>query len=287
MKKTPTEHRLSLAFIDGTMFCAIGLIVFLAGCGSMELASRWSEQKPVLDGNTAEWADKSITIENKKLTLGLMNDSTFVYLMLATNDRQYSRMLMARGLTVWFDASGGREKTFGVHYPLGITAGRPQRSSDISRDAETFDSQLQANAPLTDLEILGPGKEDRHKMPIMATGGIQAKAIFAAGSFVYELKVPFPDDSRFPFSIRSKAGTKIGVGLETPDFESQGGEQGGFGGGGGGGRGGGGGGRGGRGGGGGGSMGSNPERVSGAASPLKVWLSVQLASPDSATSKSN
>jgi len=97
---------------------------------------------------------------------------------------------------------------------------------------------------------------------------------------VYELKVPLGDGGSHPFAIGTKAGEKIGVGVEAPTMPSpeklsegmSGGRGEGGGGGYGGGGFGGGGGRGRRGGGGGGrgSSGSQGE-------PFKMWAKVQLA----------
>ena len=133
-----------------------------------------------------------------------------------------------------------------------------------------------------ELEIEGPGKDDHHRMTLAESGGVEAQFRTSNDILVYELKVPLSDNGSHPFAIGTKAGTLIGVGIETstalnPALRSEsvgeggGGERGGgMGEGGGGGRGR----RGGRGGGGGRSSSGDQGE------PFKMWAKVQLAEQD-------
>ncbi len=249
------------------------VLVLLGGCGSLQLSSRWPEQAIVVDGITGEWANKTTSIESKKLTVGFANDSNFVYMMLSTSDRALSHMLATQGLTVWFDPSGGRKETFGIHYPLGLFGGKSGGRGTETDVKDVF----RVSASMSELEILGARKDDTRRMSVLAAGDIQVRAKVDQTSFSYELRIPYATDERIPFSIRAKPGTPIGVGLTTPPAETADGSLSGSssaGGGGGGGRG-----RGGRGGGS--SMGSEPDRARQTVEPLSEWMTVQLMSPDS------
>jgi hypothetical protein len=266
------------------------------GCAStINLPSHWNENKIVVDGKSNEW-DVTYLIDDNKLVIGFVNDSNFVYLLLTTNDRPLATSLM-RGVTLWFDPQGGTEKTFGIRYPLGGTSPRGARH-ETGQESDTLvgRAELVGSVP-TELEILGPGKDERHKMQVMETGGIQANANLTGNSFVYEIKVPY--NEAYPFSIKTKPGSVIGLGLETAQARmsgkgqarggggggmkgggegggmgggSEGGaaEGGGYGGGGGGMRGGGRGSRGGRGG--------SGEKSSEATESLDLWIKVPLIS---------
>jgi len=259
-------------------FIVIIFAFAISGCAAtMHLPSHWNEHKIVVDGQNKEW-DITYLIDDNKLVIGFVNDSSFVYLLLATNDRGLA-MSMMRSLTVWFDPKGGTDHTFGIRYPLGGMFARGSRSGE-GEEADVSTPVERAGSGSTELEILGPGKDDRHRMQILETGGIQASVSHGGNSFVYELRVPF--SATYPFSIKSTLGSTIALGLETsqtsmPKREQsdgerrEGGEEGGEGGFGGGGmRGGGRGGRGGRGGYGG----------SGAAEQLDIWMKVPLVAKD-------
>lgn len=189
------------------------LASLFAGCGTtMHLPSHWPAQQIVVDGKNTEW-DHTYLIDDNKLVIGFVNDSSFVYLLLATNDRPLA-MSMMRGLTVWFDAKGGDEQTFGIHYPMGGMLRREERSGGVGTDESAEEPTGRFGLPPTELEMLGPGKDDRHKMQIMETGGILARYNITVNSFVYELRVPFTEGDQYPFAIRSKVGSVIGLGLE-------------------------------------------------------------------------
>ncbi len=195
-----------------TLIMLVGFAI--SGCGStMHLPSHWPDQRISVDGNNTEW-DRTYLIDDNKLVIGFVNDSSFVYLLLATNDRPLA-MSMRRGLTVWFDAHGGDDKTFGIHYPMGGTFSRNGRSGEGEKDELVFDPADQLTNPPTELEILGPSKEDHHRMQIMETGGILVKFSLSGNSFVYELRVPLAQGDQYPFAIHSNIGNVIGLGLET------------------------------------------------------------------------
>lgn len=246
--------------------------LLLSGCATLELASNWRADAVAIDGRMNEWGDKTVLIDNGKILMGIQNDSNFVYLMLSTNDRSLGRKLMSQGLTVWFDQKSGKDKTFGIRFPIGYRSAGVTPPDEDLRGAMPADQSRNASL-LRELEILGPGKEDHQRMAIMAAGGIDAKVSFSPGSFVYELKVPFLDNDRYPFSIRAQSGASLGLGLETPEISDrpdfQGGEGGGVGAAGGGRRG--------SSGRGQGPTGPDPERMREMMEPLKIWMKVQLA----------
>ena len=137
---------------------------------------------------------------------------------------------------------------------------------------------LKGGSSMSELELVRPGAEKPERVSVLAADGIQARVKYEDPAFVYELRIPYTADKKFPFSIGAHSGTVIGVGLETPDLGGSSGSGGGSPGATGGGRG-----RGGRGGGA--STGSEPDRIQEQAEPLNDWMRVQLLSPDSVRTK--
>jgi hypothetical protein len=206
---------LLLACIGGI----VASFVFSGCAATMHLTSHWPDQKIVVDGKKADW-DHTYLIEDNKLAIGFLNDSSFAYVMLATNDRDLA-MSMMRGLTVWFDPKGGSDETFGIRYPLGGGFPRGARQGEEEGSEPSPEMGGRFGAASTELEILGPAKDDKHRMQIMETGGIQAKYTFFGGSLVYELRVPYTEGDRYPFSIQAKLGSIVGLGLETAQGKFQ------------------------------------------------------------------
>lgn len=74
---------------------------------------------------------------------------------------------------------------------------------------------------MIELEILGPGKDERRMMPIAAAKGIDVNIRFSSGLLVYELKVALIHSAQHPYAIGAEAGKSIGIGLETSEVDRQ------------------------------------------------------------------
>ena len=258
-------------------------LFFLTGCGSIDLKSRWRDREITIDGKNTEWRYLNV-LDDKETSVGVLNDDDFIYLIFITTNRNVHNQVMRRGLTIWFDNDGGKDEKFGVHYPIGF--GGIRSAQDGGPEIDNEGQNLRKENSTDELEIIGPKKEDRHRMTLAETGGIEARYTTTNGVLVYEMKVPLLENSSHPFGIGTKSGVRIGVGAVTlvdrpserppQSIGESGGERGegaggrsgaGMGGRGGGGR---------RGGGG-------KRESSGSAEPFKMWAKVQLALNDSVT----
>lgn len=259
-------------------FVFLLMIPALSACKKLNLESPSLDREIIIDGNYDDWSGQMQLLEKDKISVGLMNDAEYLYLSLVTNDRQIRSQMMFMGFTLWLDPLGGKKKTFGIRFPIGMTEfGMSMREMREERNqAQMEDIFFQA---MYELEILGPDDGDRTRLGVSEIQGLEVKANPSRGSFVYELKLPLKAEGLYNYAINIEPGSLIGIGLETQEMDrgmmGDGMGSGGMGGGrdriGGGGRRGGGG-QGGRGGGMGGSGGRE------APQPLKVWAVVQLAS---------
>ncbi len=195
------------------------LFIFLLGCKKLELTSNWKDRVVTVDGENTEWQNKLTYIENKNVSIGLINDENSLYVCLITNDRQLQRQIMGMGFTLWFDSTGDKGKKFGIRFPLGLReSGMSGTRQGISGENSERFQELFENS-LTELEILGPGKYDVNRMAISELSGIDIHVGLFNGSFVYELKVPLAQGKDHPYAIGTKPGEKIGIGFETPEIK--------------------------------------------------------------------
>ncbi|MCH8961770.1 MAG: hypothetical protein IH820_10745 [Bacteroidetes bacterium] len=264
MKNSPTA----------TLTLLLLAAMLVGGCGSTTaLQSASPDREITVDGSTEDWQGALTPIEKKNLSLGVLNDGEFLYLALVTSDRQLINQMMIRGLTVWFDAEGGKGKTFGIRFPLGLMASGAQFSPREMQQNPDARREL-FEASLAELDILQ--SEDKSiRFPRQAVPRLHVMAKMNAGTLVYELQIPLRTGETHASAIDAEPGDVIGLGLETPEIDREAMRQGGRGGGGGrGGRGGGGrGGVGGRGGGGRGGRGAPQQQPE----SLKLWTTVELA----------
>jgi hypothetical protein len=250
------------------------LTFLLVGCGSskLELNSNWRDREITVDGKNADWLGAMLFFEEDNVSVGLLNDENFFYICMIAEDQFVRTQMMRQGFTLWFDPDGGKEKTFGIKYPIGMQASE----GDMRRDEQNLERSSQApRRPMIELEILGPGKDEQKKMLISEAKGIDIIVEFSSGMLVYELKVPLIQSEQHPYAIGAEAGSSVGIGLEMskmegPDMREQmsggrggGGPSGGM--------------RGGTGG-----RGMPGGGRSQMRKPLKIWAVVQLASNNSA-----
>lgn len=184
------------------------------GCGEAELKSSWRKAEVMIDGRNTEWRDSLTTLGGQHISLGLMNDSVYMYLGLITTDRTLQRQIMRQGITLWFDREGGKDRKFGIHYPIGgLGPGRNGEESGGEEGGE-FPREGFGTAP-GDVEIYGPSGTDHEQMTLMQTGGIDARSQISNGILVYEMKIPLSDKGDHPFAIGTRPGSTIGIGFET------------------------------------------------------------------------
>jgi hypothetical protein len=96
----------------------------MAGCGMIDLKSHWRNRPVVIDGKNTEWGNSLVLLDDKETSIGILNDSDFIYIGLVSTNRNLRNQVVRRGITFWFDVEGGKDEKFGVHYPLDFDAVR-------------------------------------------------------------------------------------------------------------------------------------------------------------------
>lgn len=194
-------------------------IMFLAACGSVEVDSAWRTNDIVVDGKTADWQGHLVEVKGTGVSVGVVNDAEYVYVGLSATDARAAAQAFRLGLYVWLDPKGGSDKVLGIHYPTGQNwedfAGPPEMDSmgvprKPSRDA----------GEMAEVEILGPGRDEKTKLNRSELKGIEVTASRRGGLFVYEVKVPLAKSEAAPFAAESAPGKTLGIGFDTagPDI---------------------------------------------------------------------
>jgi len=194
------------------------LTFFLVGCSKLELDSGWRERQITVDGRNDDWLGTMMYFEKEKVSLGLLNDENFMYICLIAEDQLIRNQVMRQGFTLWFDSDGGKKKTFGIKFPIGMQPGEMKERRD-EQDPERFRQTLRGQ--MAELEILGPGKDESIRMPLEKAKGINVNVRVSSGMLVYEIKVPLERSEEYPYAVGAKAGSSVGIGLETSKFKRQ------------------------------------------------------------------
>jgi hypothetical protein len=192
------------------------LFVLISGCNNIELISNWRDREITIDGSDAEWQGSLMSLKKGKMAWGVLNDEKYLYISCVVSDRDIERQVMGLGLMVWLDANGGTEKTFGIHYPIGVQGERRQMMQGLE-GSSMFDDEQFFQQSTSEMEIVGPGKDERFKTLAPGIDGIEARFSRSDGRLVYELKVPLAMSPEHPFAINTNPGDEIGVGFEVTE----------------------------------------------------------------------
>ena len=199
--------------------CLVLLSALITGCGSTtDLSSSWSSSAVAVDGSAGEWSSHLTNLKDTHVSLGIQNDQDFLYICLMSAEPQFRRQVLGLGLKVWFESESGQ--TFGVRYPIGMLKRRAQGSlsTDGNRDPGQRERMEQS---LQDLEILGPGKEDRNLLSILQAPGISVKLGGSEGSVIYELKVPLRRSHDHPYAVGVALGSTVKLAIQTGKLEDE------------------------------------------------------------------
>lgn len=242
MKRAPV---IGSSFLIASALCGI----ILSGCMESKLASAWPEREISIDGKASEWAGREAYYsEDEGFKVGFANDAKYLYVYLATWNRQKQMQILMNGLTVWIDATGHDKETFGINYPekrsmpdsAGMPSGMPaglrrgERSGDFSGAGERSGAPSDAWAEnrqaffrgmleeaQSELIVLGPGGELIVSMPAAdnGKGGIAAMIDIANRTLIYEMRIPLASPDSLPYAVNASPGATIGVGFKVGKME--------------------------------------------------------------------
>ena len=189
-----------------------------SGCAMQDLSSKWRDHAVQIDGRDTEWKEVATYYDNDShVVMGFINDENNLYVRFSSSDRNVQSNLLRRGCTVWFNTEGGKDKTFGIHFPIGIK-GRAQGMARQGNERPTKDIIEETLKDSQELvEIIGPGQDQRSilNMTDAQKIGVEVQIDIQKGFLVYELKVPFDRMTNKPNSIGVDLLKTISVGFET------------------------------------------------------------------------
>jgi hypothetical protein len=222
--------------VIGSYILAVSVLsaIVLGGCMESELASAWPDRAISIDGKAPEWAGREAYYsENDGFKIGFFNDASYLYIYMATWNRENQAQILMNGLTVWIDATGRNRQTFGINYPTkrsmpdsaetppGMPAGlrpdgrlgSPSAASAENRLAFLRGMLAEAQGEMT---VLGPGGEPIVSMPAAdgGKGGIAAMIDIANRTLIYELRIPLVSPDSLPYAVNAAPGATIAVGFK-------------------------------------------------------------------------
>ncbi|HUI91048.1 MAG TPA: hypothetical protein VLX68_02270 [Chitinivibrionales bacterium] len=208
-----------------TVLVAI-LLPILLGCKPQEIIqSKWTAPDSLLAADTSRWKGQVQYPDDPQFGVGARNDSKYLYLCLTSWKQDVNRRILRYGFTTWFTSKSKKRRLFGIHFPVGQTAGAPGggwRHHNGGQEAEGA-PQI-SDESLQQMELLGPEKSDSVpvKTSVALTFGIVVKMFPTYESLVYLLKVPLNSDSvnKYAMDIGSDTLISLKCATDVPDITS-------------------------------------------------------------------
>lgn len=201
---------------------AAALVLALAACGTIDIASGWRTVEIAVDGRSGDWGGHLRIVEKTPYAIGVLNDGENLFVCLRGDAEAGSGGFERSGLTVWIDPTGAKQKYLGIRFPIGMDMqefqGQGQPFNDPSMGDRRRPSQPGGPPEVTDaVEILGPGRDESIRFKHEELKGIEVQLTRSPGGFVYELKVPLKKSEAAPIAVEVASPGIVGIGFEPGD----------------------------------------------------------------------
>lgn len=194
------------------LLLALAVGIGAAACKTFNTYS--ADSRPVsrpitVDGKTDDWQGDLYVVPNERLSIGFLNDQEYLYVCLLSSDATIRSQIMVQGFTLWFDPKGGKEKAFGIRYPLGSPSAQPPRAGEIKEPPPADPSTLDQ------FDVVKSEKEPAQRMDFSQAKSLELKVASSTGLIVYEMKIPLAAGANNPVAVGAAPGKTIGIGFET------------------------------------------------------------------------
>ncbi len=178
----------------------------------MELPANWHTGDIVIDGHDGEWAGyATLSVEKKRMTAGLANDSEFLYLTLRLGEQGWLQTLRTGYAIIWIDPEGGAKRDVGIRYaPASLPAtdfGRPGATGGGRSRTPPLPGQPES------LAVVRRSRDGLLATPVKDQRGLTAAGTMSRGYAVLEMSVPLAAAEGL-FGIGAEPGQQIGLVIE-------------------------------------------------------------------------
>lgn len=232
-------------------FFLIIIFIFLNGCNKpVNIQSKWLDRKIVIDADDKDWMGYPYYYDEKtRSCIGIYNDNENLYLCFQTMDKGIQREILGRGLYIWFNKTGKKDKKLGICFPSGRRFGRPgdghfDRTSGMPGHPPDMPSNMSSppgdrpddqmipqgrsftKGPAQDKELkIFSSEDDRGytcNLEKAARFGIEVRyTIDQRNRFIYELKMPILEKDYTPFFTERSSLNQIGMGIMTSNMKKR------------------------------------------------------------------
>jgi hypothetical protein len=137
------------------------------------------------------------------VSIGVVNDGSFLYVALGSSDEQISRSVFHRGMLVRIRPKGGTE--LGIEFPVGTPDPHGGRThTTTGGESPSF-------------LLYEAGSKEGQRISVDNPFGLEMKASLDNNHLTYELKVPLIRSAQQPYCLDAAPGETIAFEIENPE----------------------------------------------------------------------
>lgn len=210
--------------------------MFLAACEEEDVKTHSAkrDRQILIDGKDPEWQGVMQYYDEKSRTVvSFLYDEKYLFMRLASNDRNIQRQILVQGLTVWFEQPHEGNRKTGVHFPVGLPREKrmsmfqrpPEKEKKTDTGPKSRDDGLLEKS-LVEIQLWGPGEFEQKTMPFkeIEKFDVAVKIGKTDKNLIYELRLPFTQGDKSRFGLLKPGKKGIRVGFQTGDGEENGGK---------------------------------------------------------------
>jgi len=133
----------------------IGLFTLTSACGREKIESQKTTTPIIVNGISDDWKNyNQVLYKDWSAVYSVINDDTSLSLLFQFRDPQLARKINMRGLTLWINSEGDKEKVTGIHY-------ENRKFMDAMLDNMAEGKRMLREKPDENFE--GPGRDEHEK----------------------------------------------------------------------------------------------------------------------------
>lgn len=201
------------------------------GCKNEEIMGHRTDSAIRIDGQRSDWNDIPIRFdEDNQTALGICHDSANIYLLFSFNKPIWARLIKSKGLKIWINNDGSKDKDFGLGYFGGPSMDEINalNGRDMPFPSDRQPPDMETDEQDDSMITVYSAKGMDMKIPANGTGDLAVAYGILNGICAYELKIPLDRiaGGETAQSDKIKIGLEWG-GMDRPDGGSRMGRRGG------------------------------------------------------------
>ncbi len=201
-----------------TRVAVLGVVAILMGCSEVPIASNWARKPPVVDGDLADWKNASLTVfDDLHISIGVGNDSSFLYLGGRIANPPLERMVERLGVTIWIAAEDGKKKDLEIHFPASSAARANLARGGFAYEMTEAEKNLlrrQSEEMRNGVLVIDKKGVDSHIYKVGNIEGFEGVIVAAQGVTSFEARFPLRLGEFFPAFKSITLETEVTIGVE-------------------------------------------------------------------------